>query len=179
MATDTFGQALSLVLKHEGAYVDHPRDPGGATNLGVTIGTLSSWLGRKATKAEVRALKSATVAPIYEKNYWKAARCDELPAGVDYAVFDFAVNSGVSRSIMALQRAVGVADDGKIGPITLKVVRNTDPAVLIKRLCTDRLSFLTRLSTWKTFGKGWLNRVQGVEKEALKMAAAAAPKKAA
>lgn len=178
MATDTFGRALSLVLKHEGGYVEHPRDPGGATNLGVTIGTLSAWLGRKATKADVKALKQADVAPIYRKNYWDACRGDDLPAGVDYAVFDFAVNSGVSRSVMALQRAVGVADDGKIGPVTLKAIRNTDPQVLIKRLCTDRLSFLTRLSTWKTFGKGWMSRVQGVEKEALKMAAAA-PKKAA
>jgi lysozyme family protein len=179
MSTDTFGRALSLVLKHEGGYVDHPKDPGGATNLGVTIGTLSGWLGRRATKAEVKALKPATVASIYRKNYWDACRADSLPAGVDYAVFDFAVNSGVQRSVMALQRAVGVADDGKIGPITLKAVRNTDPQVLIKRLCTDRLSFLTRLSTWKTFGKGWMARVQGVEKEALKMAAAATLKKAA
>jgi lysozyme family protein len=179
MTTSTFGRALPLVLRHEGGYVDHPKDPGGATNLGVTTGTLSTWLGRKATKAEVKALKPASVAPIYERNYWKAARCDDLPAGVDYAVFDFAVNSGVARSVMALQRAVGVADDGEIGPITLRAVRNTDPQVLIKRLCTDRLSFLTRLSTWKTFGKGWMARVQGVEKEALKMAAAATLKKAA
>jgi lysozyme family protein len=178
MTTETFGRALTLVLKHEGGYVDHPRDPGGATNLGVTIGTLTGWLGRKATKAEVKALKPADVAPIYKKNYWDACRGDELPAGVDYAMFDFAVNSGVQRSVMGLQRAVGVADDGKLGPITLKAVRNTDPQVLIKRLCTDRLSFLTRLSTWKTFGKGWMARVQGVEKEALKMAAAA-PRKVA
>jgi lysozyme family protein len=156
MTTETFGRALSLVLRHEGGYVDHPKDPGGATNLGITIGTLSLWLGRKATKAEGKALKPATVSPIYEKNYWNAARCNDLPAGVDYAVFDFAVNSGVARSVMALQRAVGVADDGKIGPITLKAVRGMDPQVLISRLCADRLSFLMRLSTWKTFGKSWV-----------------------
>jgi lysozyme family protein len=173
MTTETFGRALALVLKHEGGYVDHPKDPGGATNLGVTIGTLSDWLGRKATKAEVKALKPATVAPIYRKRYWDAARCDTLPAGVDYAVFDFAVNSGVSRSVMALQRAVGVADDGKIGPITLWAISKADPELLISRLCTDRLSFLMRLSTWKSFGKGWRSRVQGVEREALKMAAPA------
>lgn len=177
MSTEMFDRALSLVLKHEGGYVDHPRDPGGATNLGVTIGTLSGWLGRRATKAEVKALKVATVSPIYKRNYWDACRGDDLPAGVDYAVFDFAVNSGVSRSVMALQRAVGVADDGKIGPLTLAAVRKISPDVLIARLCADRLAFLMRLSTWKTFGKGWRSRVQGVEREALKMAAPA--KKAA
>lgn len=178
MTAPTFERALSLVLKHEGGYVDHPKDPGGATNLGVTIGTLSDWLGRKASKADVKALKPASVAPIYRKRYWDAVRGDELPAGVDYAVFDFAVNSGVARSVMALQRAVGVADDGKLGPITLKAIRNADPATLIRRLCTDRLSFLTRLTTWKTFGKGWLSRVQGVEREALKMAASSIKKAA-
>ena len=107
MAAANFERALPLVLKHEGGYVDHPNDPGGATNLGVTIGTLSSWLGRPATKAEVKALTRATVAPIYRKNYWAAIRGDELPAGLDYAVFDFAVNSGPKRAAMALQRAVG------------------------------------------------------------------------
>jgi lysozyme family protein len=94
MTTETFGRALSLVLKHEGGYVDHRKDPVGATNLEVTIGALSSWLGRRATKAEVKALKPTTVAPIYKKNYWDACRGDELPAGVDHAVFDFALHSG-------------------------------------------------------------------------------------
>lgn len=176
MTAASFDRALSLVLKWEGGYVDHPRDPGGATNLGITIGTLSKWLGRTATKANVQALTVATVAPIYRRWYWDACRCDSLPAGVDYAVFDFAVNSGMGRAIMALQRAAGVADDGKFGPITLKAVQNADPKALIRRICTDRLSFLTRLSTWPVFGKGWMNRVQGVEREALKMADAAPAK---
>lgn len=178
MAQNNFERCLPFILRHEGGYVDDKRDPGGATNLGVTIGTLSTWLGRKATKAEVKALKVATVAPIYRRNYWDAARCSDLPAGVDYCVFDFCVNSGVARSVMALQRAVGVADDGKIGPLTLAAVRKVSPDVLIARLCADRLAFLMRLSTWKTFGKGWRSRVQGVEKEALKMAAPALKKAA-
>lgn len=94
MAAANFERALALVLVHEGGYVDHPAYPGGATNLGITIGTLSDWLDRAATKAEVRALTKATVAPIYRKNYWDAVRGDDLPSGVDYCVFDFAVNSG-------------------------------------------------------------------------------------
>jgi lysozyme family protein len=172
--TDRFPRALELVLVHEGGYVDHPRDPGGATNLGVTIGTLSGWLGRPATKAEVRALTVDAVAPIYRKNYWDAVRADDLPAGVDYCVFDFGVNSGPRRAIMALQRAVGVADDGRIGPITLAAVRRKSPEDIIARICSDRLSFMRRLSTWPTFGVGWQRRVEGVEREAVRMALTAA-----
>jgi lysozyme family protein len=172
--TDRFARALPLVLAHEGGYVDHPRDPGGATNLGVTIGTLSGWLGRPATKAEVRALTVDAVAPIYRKNYWDAVRADELPAGVDYCVFDFGVNSGPRRAIMALQRAVNVADDGAIGPITLAAVKRKSPENIISRICSDRLSFMRRLSTWPTFGRGWQRRVEGVEREAIRMAMDAA-----
>jgi hypothetical protein len=94
MAAANFERTLALALVHEGGYVDHSADPGGATNLGIAIGTLLGWLGRQAAKAEVRALTNATVAPIYRKNYWDAVRADDLPSGVDYCVFDFALNSG-------------------------------------------------------------------------------------
>lgn len=175
MAAANFERALALVLVHEGGWSDHPKDPGGATNLGITIGTLSGWLGRPATKAEVRALTRATVAPIYRKNYWDAIRADELPAGVDYCTFDFAVNSGPKRGTMSLQRAVGVADDGVVGPITLAAAAGKPAAQTIERICADRLAFLRRLSTWPTFGKGWTSRVEGVRAEALAMARVAVP----
>jgi len=170
MAAANFERALPLVLKHEGGYVDHPKDPGGATNLGVTIGTLSSWLGRPATKGDVKALTRASVAPIYRKNYWDAVRADEMPAGLDYAVFDFAVNSGPKRAAMALQRAVGVADDGVIGSITLANIASRPVDATIERIMADRITFLLRLSTWPTFGKGWAARCDGVLREALDMA---------
>jgi lysozyme family protein len=169
MAASNFDRVLTLVLKYEGGYVDHPKDPGGATNLGITLGTLSNWLGREATKAEVKALTVKDVSPIYREWYWFAVRGDELPAGVDCAVFDFGVNSGPSRAVMALQRAVGVADDGKLGPVTLKAVAAADPRRTIERICTDRLAFLRRLSTWPVFGKGWSKRVASVEREAIAM----------
>ncbi|TFZ55893.1 hypothetical protein E4V01_20460 [Methylorubrum sp. Q1] len=175
MAAASFERALALVLAHEGGYVDHPADPGGATNLGVTIGTLSDWLGRPASKAEVKALTRATVAPIYRKNYWDRVRGDELPAGVDYCVFDFAVNSGVGRAIPAFQRAIGVADDGKIGPLTLGAAREKPAVQTVERICADRLAFLRQLSTWGTFGKGWSRRVEGVRADALAMARVAPP----
>ncbi len=122
------------------------------------------------------SLTKATVAPIYRKNYWDAVRGDELPAGVDYCVFDFAVNSGNGRALSSLQRAIGVADDGKIGPITLAAARRAkDAGQTVERICAVRLAFLRRLSTWPTFGKGWNSRVQGVRAEALAMASVAVP----
>lgn len=175
MAAANFERALALVLVHEGGYVDHPKDPGGATKLGITIGTLSDWLGRPATKAEVRALTAASVAPIYRKNYWDTIRADELPPGVDYCTFDFAVNSGRKRGAMSLQRAVGVADDGAVGKFTLAAAVAKPAAQTIERICADRLAFLRRLSTWPTFGKGWSSRVEGVRAEALAMARVAVP----
>ena len=175
MAAANFERALKLVLLHEGGYSDHPADPGGATNLGVTIGTLSQVLGRPATKAEVRALTREAVAPIYRANYWNAVHGDLLPAGVDYAVFDFAVNSGRGRAIPSLQRAIGVADDGLIGPITLANAAAMPVLQTIERICADRMTFLRRLTTWKTFGKGWTARVEGVSAEALAMAKIAVP----
>ncbi|MFC3706035.1 glycoside hydrolase family 108 protein [Devosia honganensis] len=170
MAKNNFTHALGEVLKHEGGYVDHPSDPGGATNLGITIGTLSGWLGRKATKAEVKALTVAGVTPIYRKNYWDVVRGDDLPAGLDLALFDFAVNSGPGRAAMTLQTILGVAADGKIGPITLAAIAKHSASLLINELCSHRLAFLERLSTWPTFGKGWSHRVASVRAEALSMA---------
>ncbi|ACL58788.1 glycoside hydrolase family 108 protein [Methylobacterium nodulans] len=172
MAASSFDRALSLVLAHEGGYVDHPDDPGGPTNLGVTLGTLSAVLGRPATRAEVKALTPAKVAPIYRARYWDAVRGDELPAGVDYAVFDFAVNSGPARAAIALQRLVGVADDGVIGAVTLAAVARTDQRWLVTALCDRRLTFLRSLKGWPTFGKGWTKRVAGVRTDALALVTA-------
>ncbi|GJD64580.1 glycoside hydrolase family 108 protein [Methylobacterium frigidaeris] len=171
MTASTFERALTLVLKHEGGWVDDPRDPGGATNLGVTICTLSLWLGRPATKAEVKALTVAVVAPIYRRNYWDAIRTDELPPGLGYALFDFAVNSGKKRAVIGLQRALKIADDGALGPITLAAVAKHKPADLIDALCDGRLAFLRALSIWPRFGKGWSRRVEDVRKAALAMTA--------
>jgi len=169
-----FDECLPLILAHEGGYVDHVADPGGATNLGVTLGALSDWLGRPATKAEVKALTIATVAPIYEARYWRAAHCHELPAGVDYMVFDLAVNSGPGRAKKYLQRAVGVAEDGAIGPKTLAAVNQLAKArggtTILNRISHYRENFYKTLPTFSTFGKGWLRRLNEVTAKALEMA---------
>lgn len=170
MAANNFDKSLKFVLQFEGGFVNNPKDPGGATNLGVTIHTLSAVLGHQATVAEVKALTATTVAPIYRQRYWNVVRGDDLPLGVDLAVFDFGVHSGPKRGAEFLQRVVGVADDGAIGEITLKAVRQVDPKAVIKALCADRLKFLQGLTVFKSFGPGLTNRVNKAEAAALKMA---------
>lgn len=171
-----FNRALPHVLKHEGGYVDHPSDPGGATNLGVTRKTLARWRNvspwTDLPKSAVKALTKTDAAPIYRAYYWDEVNGDKLPAGLDYAVFDYAVNSGAGRAAMASQRILGLADDGEIGPITLADTAERKPIDLINALCDERLAVLRRLSTFPVFGKGWTSRVAGVRKLALQWASA-------
>lgn len=166
-----FSTCLPRVLAHEGGYVDHKLDPGGATNLGVTLGTLSAYRGKPCTKGDVKALTPATVAPIYEASYWRAACCDKLPAGVDYMIFDLAVNSGPSRARKFLQRVAGVTVDGEVGPKTLAAVNALGGRAMIARLSEDREAFYRSLGTFPTFGQGWLRRLKEVTDQAMKDAA--------
>jgi lysozyme family protein len=156
-----FEISLKHVLKHEGGYVDHPRDPGGATNLGVTIKTLSRWLKRPASKAEVRALTVEKVMPIYRAWYWDEVRADTLPSGVDVSVFDAAVNSGPARAERWLDEANTVPGD---------VYMRFTAIDTIKAYAKRRLSFLQALRTWQTFGRGWSRRVAEVEAFSLRLA---------
>ena len=165
-----FERALSLVLAHEGGYVDHPKDPGGATNKGITIGTFRRFINPSGTKDDLKRITNAQVAQVYRRQYWDVVKAGELPDGLDYAVFDFAVNSGPGRAARYLQACVGAVVDGKVGPGTLAAVRNHDAGEIVEALCDDRMDFLRTLSTWKTFGKGWSRRVVGVRTEALDMA---------
>ena len=168
---DNFEACLAHVLQSEGGYVDHPSDPGGSTNMGITIATLRTWRGRSVTKADVKALTRAEAAAIYRKNYWDAVRGDDLPRGLDLVAFDAAVNSGVSRGAKWLQSALGVPADGKVGPKTIAAANAAHKDAVIDRACDLRLGFLRQLGTWKTFGKGWTRRVESVREAASKMAA--------
>jgi lysozyme family protein len=166
---DNFEESLAHVLKHEGGYVDHPKDPGGATNLGCTKKVWEEWVGHEVTKDDIRALTVADVAPLYKARYWDKCRCDDLPHGVDFAVFDLAINSGTGRASKFLQGACGVAADGAIGPATLAAVAKMNPRELASKICERRLEFLQALPTWGTFGKGWGRRVAETEEVAFKM----------
>lgn len=166
---DNFEESLAHVLKHEGGYVDHPKDPGGATNLGCTKKVWEEWVGHEVTKDDIKALTVADVAPLYKSRYWDKCRCDDLPHGVDFAVFDLAINSGTGRASKFLQGACGVAADGAIGPATLAAVTKMNPRELASKICERRLEFLQALPTWETFGKGWGRRVAETEEVAFKM----------
>ncbi len=157
------------LIKHEGGYVNHPSDPGGRTNLGVTQTVWENWLDRSVTEEEMKALTKDMVKPLYKDLYWERVKGDKLPSGVDYCVFDAAVNSGVRRASQWLQSALGVTADGSIGPQTLAIASVTSPATIITNFSAQRLKFLQGLSTWPTFGKGWERRVNEVKAAALSM----------
>ena len=168
---ENFENCLALMLAHEGGYVNHPSDPGGMTNLGVTKRVWEEWVGHEVDEKQMRALTPEVVAPLYKRKYWDACRADELVSGVDYCVFDVAVNSGPGRAIKFLQSCVGVTADGGFGPATLAAVvkAQEDPTRLVEMYCARRLEFLQSLKTFETFGKGWSRRVQEVKDKALKM----------
>ncbi len=165
-----FTTSLQHVLVHEGGYVDHPEEPGGATNKGVTLAVFQRFYGADKDKDDLRALTDAQAEYIYKTDYWDKCQCDELPSGVDYVVFDQAVNSGPGRSAQWLQAAVGATVDGAIGPQTLEATRAQDQANVINAMCDARLAFLKQLSTWETFGRGWQARDDGVRAYGLELA---------
>jgi lysozyme family protein len=163
MAASNWQKAFELMLQSEGGYVNHPSDPGGMTNLGVTKRVWEEWVGRESNEKEMRSLTPEMVAPLYKRKFWDACHCDLLPSGIDYLVFDFAVNAGPGRSAKILQTAIGVPADGGIGPVTLAAVNKEDPAALIEKFSDAKESFYRSLNTFETFGKGWLNRVAAVK----------------
>lgn len=170
---------LAKILEHEGGYADHPSDPGGATNMGITHKTLARWRGIDPwwdlPKTEVMALTRAEASAIYKALYWERCRAASLPAGLDLAVFDYAVNSGPDRAVRALQALVGVIQDGFIGPVTLAAVGKRDTRALIEALCDQRMGFLQRLANWASFGRGWTSRVSDIRATALSAVALQPP----
>jgi lysozyme family protein len=164
-------KSFELMLKSEGGFSNHPSDPGGMTNLGVTKATWEGWVGREVDEAEMRGLTAEKVEPLYKERYFDAVRGDELPMGLDYLMFDFAVNAGAGRAIKTLQTAVGVTPDGGFGPMTMAAVQAVDPVELIERFSQAKENFYRSLTTFSTFGKGWLNRVADVKVKASAMLA--------
>jgi lysozyme family protein len=164
-----FDECLALLLSHEGGFVNHPKDPGGMTNLGVTKAVYDKYVGHESTEAEMRSLTPELVAPIYKNNYWDKAHCDDMPNGVDWAIFDWGVNSGMSRPVKALQRIVGVTADGGVGPYTLRAIGDKDPTELVEKMYEARQHFYESLSTFATFGKGWTRRNKETLEQALKL----------
>lgn len=151
----TFDQAFEKLIGHEGGYSNHPDDPGAETMFGVTakVARANGYQGRMID------LPLATAKVIYRQSYWDAVRAEELPETVRFDVFDCAVNSGAGQAIRFLQRATGVADDGRLGPLTIRAVKAMDPQLLDKRLNGYRLRFMAELKAWPSFGRGWASRI--------------------
>ena len=160
---DHFDRFIRRILSHEGGYSVDPKDPGNYTGGKVGVGQL------KGTKYGIAAntyphldIKNLTwdqAAAIYRRDYWQAARADELPPAVGFQLLDGAVNSGVRRATQWLQRAARVADDGILGPISMAAIAKADPSDLVMRFLAERLDFMTGLSNWSAHGRGWARRI--------------------
>jgi lysozyme family protein len=176
---DNFSRCLTYVLKSEGGYVKNLKDKGGPTNFGITQHVYDDWLAsHHLDSQDVARISGVEVEAIYLNNYWIPIHGDLLPVGIDYAAFDYAVNSGdlwaekeVQHAVRDLQAAADVVIDGVIGPKTLAAIGKCDPKALIDDLCNDRLIFLRHLKNYPTFGKGWDARVERVRATAKGMVA--------
>lgn len=166
-------RCLTELLKIEGGYVNHPEDPGGRTNLGVTQRTWEAWVGRAVTEEEMMSLTKEDVGPLYMANYWTPMKCSIMYSGLDFVLFDMAVNAGPGRTTKIIQEVVGATVDGDFGPETEESIHAYEGIYgvkhLIERFQEERLNFYKSLSTFKTFGRGWTRRVEKSTEFALGM----------
>ena len=162
-----FEQCMGWLLEHEGGYVNLPCVPGGETTLVETRAVYEQYVGRQVMDGEMEGLTHDDVYPIYKENFWNRLRADDLSSGVDWSCFDWGVNSGTSRAAKALQRIVGVEQDGGIGPMTLQAVLEVEPAEIVEQMHHMRDSFYRSLNTFDTFGRGWLRRNDETKEHAL------------
>ncbi|MHB2169975.1 glycoside hydrolase family 108 protein [Alsobacter sp. R-9] len=163
-----YQKCLAITLRYEGGFVNHPADPGGATNRGVTQKVYDAWrLKTGMTPRDVRQIADDEVEAIYRRQYWSLAGCDDMPSGIDLALFDYAVNSGVTRAVRDFQRVLGVRADGDPGSVTAEAAIKSDHQATIEALCDARLQFVRSLKTFRTFGKGWTRRINEVRAAAV------------
>ena len=166
-----------MVIAHEGGFTNDQRDKGnhlpdgreGCTMWGCTQAVWEKYVGHEVTQDDMKALKKEDVKPLYKRDYWDAVRGDDLPAGVDYAVFDFAINAGPAAARKMIQKALGVTADGSIGPATMKAIQDAEGKDLLDKFSHSKEAFYKSLSTFPTYGKGWLKRVADVQTSASTM----------
>lgn len=152
--------------------VNHPKDPGGKTNFGVIQRTYDSFRKNQGNqKQDVLFISPEEIKKIYAQEFARKIRFDDLPTGLDYALFDFAVNSGVKNAVTELQKFLGVTPDGILGANTLAAIKNKPTDKLVLGLTEARMKFLKRLPHWSDFGKGWTRRVRAVNEGALALIA--------
>jgi len=170
-------KSFDMVIAHEGGFTNDERDPGnklpdgrkGSTMLGCTQANWEKYIGHEVTQDDMKALKKEDVKPLYKRDYWDAVKGDDLPIGVDYAVFDFAINAGPSVARKMIQKALGVTADGAIGPATMKAIQEANDKDLLDKFSHSKEAFYKSLPTFQTYGKGWLKRVADVQTSASTM----------
>jgi lysozyme family protein len=179
MTAANFDRSLKAVLAHEGGFTRSRHDRGnwtsGVIGQGELKGTKYGIAAHAFPHLDIKNLTIDEAGAIYRKKYWAICRCDELGAGLDFAVFDLAVNSGVGRAVQFLQRVIGERDDGAFGPRTMAAVKRHNTATVIVSLCNYRLDWLKKISTWNRYGRGWERRVTGTKSLAIQMAQNAPP----
>lgn len=148
-----FDEVFERVIGHEGGYVNDPQDPGGETNWGISK--------RSYPHVDIAELTRDEAKEIYRRDYWQAARCDEYDAAIGFQLFDAAINSGIGNAVRFLQRAVGVADDGHVGPVTIQAINAMTPTDVLMLFNAERIEFMSKLTTWDRFGRGWARRIAG------------------
>ena len=168
-----FDLALKMTLKFEGGFVDNVHDPGGATNMGITLATLAHFRNAEASASDIRGLSPKEAADIYLQLYWLKIAADNLPTGLDIAMFDFSVNSGPEAAVRCLQKNLNITVDGIFGPNTLTALSSRNASDLIQSLTDERVAFLRNLTAFRWFGRGWLARVMAIQQEALRLAVVA------
>jgi lysozyme family protein len=153
----SFDVAVDRVLGHEGGYVNHPEDPGGETNWGITIGTARE----NGYHADMRSMNRNEAIVIYKRAFWTRNRCDEMPFAVAFQVFDGCVNHGAGNASRWLQKAIGAVADGVIGKETIAKTNAADPVKVVFNMMAERMTFYTAIKQWDHFGRGWINRMAG------------------
>lgn len=172
MAKKNFQKALENVLRHEGGYTNHPADPGGPTNFGITIYDYRLYIKKTGTAADVKAMSIEQAKQIYKDKYWDVLRCDDLPSGLDYTLFDLGVNSGIGRAAEFIRRILGLQVSPKtIDDTIIAAINKSKTTDLVYAVNDMRMKFLKRLKTWPSFGRGWSRRVGEVKAISLQMVA--------
>ena len=151
----TFDRAFAKLLHHEGGWSEHANDPGGKTMYGITetIARANGYTG------DMKDLTVAQAKEIYKAAFWDAIQADKLHPVFRFDVFDAAVNSGIPQAVRWLQRAVGVTEDGIMGPVTIDATHRNNPEAARSRMIGFRLHMMTQLKHWPSFSRGWARRI--------------------
>lgn len=161
-------KAFEYILKDEGGLTNDPDDDLGITKYGVTKEDLRELYG-KATDADIRNLSLEEAKEVFRRRYWNPLKCPELPPALAYLMMDAGLLHGVYRASVWLQKAVGVAKDGQVGPKTVAAANAANVEDVINSITSSRMDRARNHPDYWKFGRGWINRITRVKTRALKL----------